>query len=142
MIEISRRRRTGPPGRGGAVPALTELPPMKANSESSTCRSSGTRMSAPPISDTTVSSTWSPANSAWVRSRSAPPMMFRDVARSARRQRPLRSHPPMIAISQRAPPGPRRTVMPRPGPAAAGAATAPTWRSAVSGARSAPVLAA
>ena len=48
-------------------------------------------------------------------------MMFSDVARSARRQRPLRSQPPMIAMSQRAPPGPRRTMTPVPR-AGAGAA--------------------
>jgi hypothetical protein len=44
---------------GPRRPMSTLLPPMKAKSETSTASPSGTRISAPPMKETTVSSTWS-----------------------------------------------------------------------------------
>ena len=91
----------------------TPLPPMKAKSETSTLSPSGTWMSAPPISEKTVSSVRCGGELGVVEVEVA---AAHDVERGERarrsRQRPLRSQPPMIAMSQRAPPSPRADRQP------------------------------
>ena len=63
----------GPPGSGSGSPSRTSLAPMSANSETSTLRPSGTRMSAPPMIVMTRSRVRAAVSSASLRSRSLPP---------------------------------------------------------------------
>ena len=109
MIEIIFSRSSGPPWSGRALPRLMSLPPMKANSETSTFRPSGTRMSEPPIREKTRISTTSAASSASLRSRLLPPMRLSTVTERPTRQWPLRSLPPITETTQRVPPSPGRT---------------------------------
>ena len=114
---------------------------MKANSDTSTFRLSGTRTSDPPMIEITRSSVRSPLSSAWLRSRLPPPMMLTAVHIGDSRQRPRRSLPLMIETIQRDPPGPGRTVAPGP-EVVAGAAPVAACRSAVSRSSSPHVRAA
>ena len=141
MIDTRRTWSTGPDGLGYASPTRMSLPPMKANSDTSTFRLSGTRTSDPPMIEMTRNSVRSALSSAWLRSRLPPPMMLTAVHYRDSRQRPRRSLPLMIETIQRDPPGPGRTT--RPGrPVAAAAPPVAACRSAVSRSSSPQVRAA
>ena len=94
-------RRTGSSGEIAAGGATCPKPPMIAMPLASTARSGGTMISAPPIMQNRLISVTPGGSTTSRKSSSAPPMTVTTMFLRPGCQRPLRSTPPMIAISVR-----------------------------------------